>query len=48
VAFPVDELLLKTFCSFNNMLLVVMYWFNQIYITFSTTFEKDDSNDIRL
>jgi len=47
-AFSVEELFLKPYCSFANMLVWFMCWNNLVYITFSRIFEKYVSKEIGL
>jgi len=47
-AFSVEELFLKPFCLFANILFWFMCWYNLVYITFSRIFEKDVSKGIGL
>jgi len=39
MAFPIEELFLKPYCSVAN----ILFWYNLVYITFSRSFEKDVS-----
>jgi len=47
-AFSVYELFLKPYCSVANILFWLMCWYNIVYITFSTFFEKDVSKEVGL
>ena len=47
-AFSVEELFLKPYCSFANILFWLMCWYNLVYITFSKIFEKDVNKEIGL
>jgi len=47
-AFSVEELFLKPYCLFANILFWLMCWYNLVYITFSRIFEKDASKEISL